>query len=1078
MSIARLVVLASLAGAVMCSLTSEVAAQVTTATVRGTVKSADDGSPMNEAEVTLVDESTGVVKTTSTDSAGNFAFVNVQIGGPYHVTAQITGFKLAEEKGIFLTSNKTRDVALALHLQEEVIEVTSSNVARSTSNRTTITAAEIEELPSISRDPRDLIRRNPEVSVEGSARTLSIGGANNRYNSITVDGVRQDDDFGLTASGYPTRRSPISLSAIEELTVDSSPFDVRYGKFLGGNVNIVTKSGTNDFKGSLVGSYSSDSLLGNKTGSRRLNVDFRDLRYGATVGGPIIKDKVHFLASIEGLNSTTPINNGPAGSDAGLIVTQVSQHDMEEAQRIARDVYGFDAGVASKSGKEHDLKLLGKVDWNIDAKNRATAIYQRTGGNNIQVGNAATVSNLPLSSNWYDARDTLNTFTGRVFSDWSDQLSTEVEANAKLVSSRVPPLNGNDFMAATINIGTRDTPGGIGSIRLGPDNSRHANLLDNNVFHGKAEANYLLGVHLLTGGLEYERTQIDNLFVQNANGTATYADLAHFEARQPSLIVYQNSTTLNASDAAANWDLGVWTGYLQDQVKLTPEVTFQGGLRLEVDQTGDRSERNQNFVNRYGFANNASLNGRKILMPRLGVSWLPMNNLNVRAGAGLYSGGTPAVWMSNNYTNDGVRTFTATSSDPNVINGFNGRDIPKALTDAVMKGAGNGNVDALDPNFKIPSVWKIGTGADYSVDIPGLGDYGKALELKANYTFTKVRSGVTWKDLRRDLDAPAFPNNLPIGNTVDGRPMYATTFNVNRGFDMLLTNDSRGYGHVASAVVQKGLPFGLFVSGSYAFTDNQEVNPGTSSVSTSNYGIVAVTDPNHPALAVSNYERRHRFTGAIEYSHSIVGEFTDAQPWKNMKTSFGMFVESRSGQPYGWTFAGGDTTGNNLGAIFGEPSIDAQRNRELFFVPNDDRTCTVAGPNCDVILKGITKEDFNTFLDRTGLSKYRGRIAPRNAFRSPRFNRFDVRLAQDLPNPLSNQRARFVLDIENLGNLLDRNWGLSRSVPFPFYAPAVDVAVDRTTGVYTYSGLRSPNPTTVDVLQSVWRVSLGLMYDF
>jgi outer membrane receptor for ferrienterochelin and colicin len=1088
MRVARIAIVASLFTVFLCLLPGIVSAQVTTSTLRGTVKGADDGATMAEVEVTLVNEATGDTRTASTNSEGAFAFTNVQVGGPYHVTAVFSGFKSAEEKGIFLTANRTRDIDLALHLQEEVIEVHSNSIARNTSNRTVVTAAEIDELPSVNRDPRDIVRRNPEVTVEGATRALSIGGANNRYNSITIDGIREDDDFGLNPSGYPTRRSPIALSAVQELTVDTSPFDVRYGKFLGGNVNIVTKSGTNEFKGTLVGTYSSDALLGSRSGPRTINVDYRDLRYGATVGGPIIKDQVHFLASIEGLTSTTPIDAGPAGSGASTQVTQVSLADMQRAQQIARDIYHFDPGVPSQSGNEHDLKLLGKVDWTINPENRATVIYQRTGGNSIQVGNAATTANLPLSSNWYDARDTLNTFTARVSSDWSDKLSTTVEANAKLVSSRVPSLKGNEFMAAIINTGMPGQPGGQGTIRLGPDPARHSNLLDNDVYHTKVEANYLLGANLVTGGVEYERTYIDNLFIQNTLGTASYDSLDLFMMQRPRQIVYANSTTLTPADAAANWHFGLWTAYLQDQFKITPELTVQGGLRFEEYQTGSRSARNQNFVNRYGFENNGSLEGRKILMPRLGISWLPVENLNIRAGTGLYSGGTPAVWMSNNYTNDGVRTFTATNRDPNVINGFDGRTIPMALKTAVMQGAGNGNVDVLDPDFKLPSVWKIGAGADYSLDIPGAGDYGKGLELRGNYTFTKVRSGVNWVDLRRNL--AILPNNTPIGTTVDGRPMYAANFNTARGFDMELTNDNRGYGHVASAVVQKAFPFGLFVSASYAYTDNQEVSPGTSSVSTSNYGIVAVTDPNHPDLAVSNYERRHRFTGAIEYSSTLVGKFVDDRPWKDMKTSVGVFMESRSGQPFSWTLSGRnevtgatDTTGQTLSRLYGEDSSIASRNRELLYVPTDAGTCEgVATPGCAVVLKGITKDQFNQFLARTGLASYRGRIAPRNAFDGPRYNRIDLRFAQDLPNPLSGQRLRFVFDVENFGNMLSHNWGLFRQVSFPFYTPAVDVSVDRATGVYTYSSLRSSNPTTgpstVDILLSVWRVSVGLMYDF
>jgi len=1096
MRIARTAVVASIFTALLCLLPASVLAQVTTSTLRGAVKGADDNQAMGEVEITLVNEATGDTRTTTTNSDGVFVFTNVQIGGPYHVTANFSGFKPAEEKAIFLQANRTRDVALAMRLQEEVIEVESNALPRSTSNRTVVTAAEIDELPSVNRDPRDVVRRNPEVTVEGGARALSVGGANNRYNSITIDGVREDDDFGLNASGYPTRRSPIALSAVQELAVESAPFDVRFGKFLGGNVNVVTKSGTNDFRGTVFGTYSSDALLGSQSGTRTINVDYSDYRYGATVGGPIIKDKLFFLASVEGLTSTAPINNGPKGSGASTEVAGVTMDEVTRAIQIAHDVYGFDAGSPSQSVSEHDLKILGKIDYTISPEHRATVIYQRTGGNAVQVGNGATPTSLPLSSNWYDAQDTLNTFTGRLFSDWTDKLSTEVEANAKLVSSRVPSLNGNNFMAASI---TTATPGTI--IRLGPDNSRHANQLDNDVIHGKAEANYVLGENLFTGGVEYERTYIDNLFIQNALGNASYNSLDDFMNKKPASITYQNSVTLNPSDAAANWNFGVATGYLQDQLKLSPDLTLQAGLRLEHYQTSSHPALNQKFVARYigtpfnargNGENTNTLNGRQILMPRLGLSWLPMRNLNLRGGMGLYSGGTPGVWQSNNYTNDGIRVFSIRSTDQAVIGGFDGRQIPDALKMAVMNGNGNGNVDVLDPDFRIPSVWKVGGGFDYSLDIPEAGDYGKGLELRANYTYTKVRDGVNWVDLRRNL--AILPNNTPVGLTPDGRALYSANFNTGRGVDMMLTNDPRGFGELASVVLQKGFPFGLFLSASYAYTNTMEVSPGTSSVSTSNYGIVALSDPNRPDLALSNYNRKHRFTGAIEYSHNLVGDFTDAPMWKAMKTSFGVFIESRSGQPYSWTFSGvqetganagkTDTSGATLSRIFGEDSNSISfRNRELFYVPNDAQVCEETfAAGCTVTLKGITKADFNTFLDRTGLSQYRGKIAPRNAFAGPTYNRIDLRFAQDIPNPMPGQRARIVLDIENFGNLVNSNWGLFRQVAFPYYAPAVDIGYDRVNNSYTYYNLRSANPTSgpgnTDVLLSVWRIGIGVMYDF
>jgi hypothetical protein len=1048
--------LLSLIALFVCLLASRAQAQVVTANLRGTVTLAEDGSAMPGVTVSLLHVPSGNTKTTTSNADGGYAFTGLRVGGPYRVSAEMVGFLPAISDGLTLSAGKTLEVPLAVRLPSEVIEVSGTVVGRNASGRTVISGEEINDLPSATRDPRDLIRRSPDVSVEGKDRTLTVQGQNNRFNSITIDGIRQDDDFGLNASGYPTRRSPIALSAVEELAVESSPFDVRYGKFLGGNVNIVTKSGTNTVKGQLVATYASDALVGSKSKDDEVELDFREIRYGATVGGPILKDKLHFLASVEGLAAATPVDVGPAGSGATNITSKVSQDDVANAQRIARDVYGFDAGVPARNLDEGDLKFLGKVDWAIDKRHRLSATYQRTGGNSI-ANTFSSDTTLALSSNWFDAKDTLHAFSARVLSDWSDGISTELEVGGKLVASRSNPLEGNGFMAATI----RTADGG--TILLGPDEFRHANELDNDLFHTKAQATYLLGKHLFTGGLAYEQLNVRNLFVATSNGAAEYASLEAFEARMPTSIAYANSVTLDADDAAANWNAGTATAYVQDQFRITGDLSVQGGLRFEIYRSSNNINRNFNFFERYGFFNNETLSGRSVLMPRVGVSYVPIDQLNLRAGGGLYSGGTPTVWVSNSFTNDGVGIDSAFSNDPMVVGGFDGRNIPQGLKDGIV--AGNGNVDALDPDFKVPSIWKVGGGADWAFVKRGM--------IKFNYTFSKTRDGVFWRDLRRDL--ASLPNNTPVGTLPDGRPLYDNDpaggqFNTRRGFDMLLTNTNRGYGHAASLVVEKSWPFGLFLSGSYAYQHVLEVNPANSARSVSNYGLAAVDNPENPTLAISNYEREHRLTAAIEFSRSIIGDFCPCKPWTDMKTTLGIFIETRSGQPFSWTFADA-ANGDTIGRMFGEEREFARRTRELFYVPRGDGS--------DVILNGIDPGEFDAFLRDTGLAEYRGKIAPRNAFHSPWFSKLDLRLGQDLPNPVSGHRARLVLDIENVGNLLNNRWGRFRSVPFPFTAPAVDVSYDAESQRYIYSNLRSvKSPTRVDVLASVWRMSFGLIYDF
>lgn len=1027
-------------------------AQVTTASVRGTVISSDDGTPIAGIEVTLVNEATGNFKTAFTNDVGGYAFTGLDVGGPYRVTATLEGFKPAETRGIILSAGKTRDVKLKLELQEEVIEVTGSAVARSTSNKSIITAEQIDQLPSISRDPRDLVRTSPEASVEGRDKTMSVGGMNNRFNSITVDGIRNDDDFGLNSSGYPTRRSPIALGAVQEMTLETAPFDVRYSKFMGGNVNVITKTGTNTLHGTVVTTYSSDALLGDRIGKDVVKgVKFREIRYGTTIGGPLVKDEAHFLVSLEGLSGTAPVSAGPAGSRAVNVTSKVTADDLAMAQQIARDVYDFDAGIPNRAIDESDLKILAKTSWQVNAKHRLTASYQRTAGEQDS-SSSSSDRTLSLSSNWYNQDDTLNTAALRWYSDWSSQLSTQLDVNAKFVASRPNPLNGNGFMAAQI----RTVDGG--TILLGPDNFRHTNRLDNDLYHVKGEANYLQEKHLVTGGFEFELLRIDNLFIADTNGNAIYASLDAFRNQTPTSIGYSNSTTGEPEDASAKWDSSTLAAFAQDQFKVTPELTIQGGLRLETFLSGDKIKFNPNFYQRHGFANTATMAGRSILMPRLGVSYLVNDDINVRGGVGMYSGGSPNVWVSNGYSNDGVRIASAFSNKPDVVNGFNGRDIPQGLQDMVT--SGNGNVDALDPDFKIPSAWKTSVGGDWSFYSGGM--------LHLTYTFTKVAQGVMWSDLRRDL--ASIPNNTPVGETVDGRPLYDTAnFNTRRGYDMLLTNADGGHGHVATLAVEKAFKFGLFVSGTYAFQRVFEISPANSSRSVSNYGLAAVTDPERPELAVSNYERAHRFTLGLQFSRAWIGELVEGKWWKGMKTSIGVFAEARSGQPYSWTF-GDSSFGQTTGKIFGEEATFASRNRQLFYVPKGDGS--------DVILNSIDEAEFNQFLKETGLDKYRGKIVPRNAFRGPWFKKIDMRFAQDLPNPFTGHRARFMVDIENVGNLISNSFGRSRGVGFPYATPAVDVGIDTPTGKYVYSNLRRPAPYFTDVLASVWRIGLGLSYDF
>jgi len=1041
-------------------LPRDAAAQVTTGGVRGLVKN-EAGVPVANAKVKLTNAGNGSSAETTSNETGAYAFSGVQVGGPYVLAVLADTYAPYSSDPLFVSVGKfvQRDVPLRLTASVQEVEIVGTAMTRKVSPGATFDAKQVVAAPSISRDPKDLVKLSPDVYVNtANSGALSIGGANNRFNSLTVDGIRQDDDFGLNANGYPTLRSPVSLSAIQQISVEQSPFDVRYGRFVGGNINVITKSGGNDFHASLFGNFASGALAGNEWRSGSGSLNFREMQGGMTLSGPMIEDTLHFFVSAEGFGGTIPISFGPRGSGAASEVTGVTAGEVAKAQQVARDVYGFDAGVVSKGLSESDYKLLAKLDWTINEEHRLTTTFQRTSGNSINAFKPnLNTSDLYLTSYWYNNQQTLYTTAVKLFSSWTPELNTELEISGKLTSTQKDPLSGRDFMDARIATHLDgDEKGPVsGHLYLGPEKSEHANELSNNLWHAKAGGDYLMGEHLVSGGLEVEQLHVFNLYVPSSNGSAEYDTLTAFEGMRPTRITYQNAVTNNARDGAANWSYAMFTAYAQDEVELTPELSAQAGLRLEAYQASDNIKLNQNFVDKYGYANTATLSGRSVVLPRVGVTYSPIDALNLRAGFGLYSGAAPIVWVSNNYTNDGVTVVSADptlSKDAAAVNGFDGRNVPAALQNSLVPG--NGNVNALDPKFKIPSTWKSSIGLDYGFALPLLG---RGFDLSLNYTYSIVRHAVMWKDLRRDL-----PSNKALGTLPDGRSYYDPNSTTNpitaRGTDLVLTNATRGFGHVLSAGLRRKFDFGLQLYGGYAYQNVKEISPGSSSVAASNYKYMAVFDPNNPQLATSNYERKHRLVGVAEVSRTIVGE---------LLSSISLVFELRSGQPYSYTFGGAD---DDLARLFGEDRSVAGAKRMLFYVPKGDGS--------DVILdNGLTEEQLNAYLHKHGLDAYRGQVAPRNAFQSPWVNRVDMRIAQELAHPAPGHLVRLVIDIQNLGNLMQPRWGQYEEVGFPYMVPAVDVAYDETSHKYRYSNLNTKPETTVDTLMSVWRLQAGLVYE-
>lgn len=1008
-------------------------AQVTTSGMRGVVTS--DGAPVAGAMVTIVHEPSGSRKVTTTNNDGSYSVKNLRVGGPYSVTvtSDSGNGKVGE---IFLTLDETSSVPISVISGDTLEEVIVYGAALTGGTKfgmsTNIGEDKREGVPATSRELYDVIRIDPLVTIDPTnSNAISIAGANNRFNSVTVDGVKQNDDFGLNNGGFPTQRSPISLDVIEQISVNAAPFSVEYGGFQGGNINVVTKSGTNDFHGSAFFYYRNGGLTGSNIDGEEQEITFTEKVYGGSLGGPIIEDKLFFMVGFEELKSEEPIEFGPPGGGYANEPFDVTDADIAQITQISQDTYGFNPGSCSDLGSglpEDDRKIFAKLDWNINDSHRAAFTYQYNKGNELNPQNNFG-DHIGLPSNWYNKTETLKSYSLQVFSDWTDNFSTELKVSFKDVETRQESLMGNDFSEMEI-----ETAAG-GTVVIGPDEFRHANFLTNETWSIKAAGTYTLDDHEISFGYENESLDIFNLFVNKSLGFYTFDSIADFASRDASSFRYKNAVTNNADDGAASFGYTVHSAYLQDTWTVNDDLTIMAGLRYDWYKFGDSPNENSFFMARHGFSNTETLDGKKLFQPRFAFNYTVDERTVVRGGIGLFGGGNPNVWVSNSWSNDGVTI--AEYNNFGGVSGVDGFTIPQEGLDGVA--AGDGAVNYVNPDFKIPSSWKINLAVEHEFDLGAMGD---GYLVTAEAILSRVKNATTWVDTNIEV----------VGTAPDGRPIYDDAYPDNgNSYDLELTNTTEGKSEVFVLSLQKDFDNGLDIFASYTYTNAKDVNSGTSSTATSNYGKQAVSDINFPGLATSNYNRKHRIVVSMDYRK----EFIDG-----LESRFGLLLTSQSGRPFSYTFDGGFLQ-------FG----DSQwfRDRQQFYVPTDEN---------DVNLDGITWAELDAFIVESGLDKYRGQIAPRNAFTDPWYTKLDFKFSQEIPGIMEGHKGVFTFDIQNLTNLINNSWGRLEYTPFHYVQQVVDVD-DISSAKYTYSGFNdNAGSKNISTLGSLWKIRLGIKYKF
>ncbi|MCG7531877.1 TonB-dependent receptor [Psychrobium sp. MM17-31] len=1018
--------------ALAIGLSAPAMANDTSSAIRGTITD-PSGNAATGTVVTITHVPSGTKKTTTVNSSGVFSTKGLRVGGPYRITLDSDTLEDTQINDVYLSLGDVYplDVTLRSAQSVERISVTGrviNALSGSTGPGNNFTLTDIEDAPSINRDIKDVVRVDPRISVnESGGNAIQCAGGNPRFNSLTVDGARMNDNFGLNSNGYPTTRMPFSFDSIGEISVELAPFDVQYGGFTSCNINAVTKSGDNEISGGFFYDYTSDSFKGDSLEGDDISTgDFDKKTYGFNVGGALIEDKLFFFTSYEKLDGAQIFNYAPL--DNG----RIDQATIDRIRDISINNYDYNPGTIVPSMPVEDEKLLVKIDWNINENHRANFVYNYNDGFELSQSDGGS-SRLSLSNHFYERGAELQSYVASLYSEWSDEFSTEMRVGySKLDNRQISLDQESGFGEIRIDAGDVD-------VYIGPDDSRQSNKLEYDNLSLKLAGTYYLEDHEIYFGYEYESLDVFNLFVQHSQTETRFGSIDDFETGTNARVYYGNASSHNPNDAAGEFEYALNTLYVQDTYTLSDyDLTLTYGLRYDWYTSDDVPTHNQNFEDRYGFSNQQNLDGVDLLQPRFGFNWEATDQLEVRGGFGLYSGGNPNVWISNSYSNDGIRNIQFNTKGLQILgpdaidfngSGRPGYDVPQSLYDAVGSGTADASTNVTDPNFEIPSEWKYALGATYTTE----DEY----VLMADLLISRKQDSAIIRNLADEK----------VSTAPDGRPVYDSV-NHSRNSDLLLTNvdGNDAKSTIVSLSMNKSYDNGVKVSASYAYSDVKDVHPMTSSVAFSNYHNIAVVDPENPVLSTSNYEIPHRFTLSVSYSH----EFIDGY-----QTKFSVFGQANEGRPYTYSF---DSDTRGLG--FNDSS------RQLLYVPLENDPLVVYGEDFDLAA-------FNNFIESEGLK--RGEIMGRNTLQSDWWVKFDLKIEQEFAGFSPDHKASAYLTIKNIGNLLNDDWGVLKQGSFLQGALTATVTDDNK---YSYNEFNNPSPQSRVTDPSLWEMKLGVRYKF
>ncbi|PYO40153.1 MAG: hypothetical protein DMD29_06720 [Gemmatimonadetes bacterium] len=1059
---------------------------VTSAAVSGRVTD-ESKAPVDQALVNLINTSNGQRYSTRSGADGRFYFENAQVGGPYTLEVRALGFGPEQATGLTLALGQrfVRDFSLK-RTAVEVAGITVSgneNPLLSPSHTGAggiVSGDVINRLPTLGRNLTDFVSTIPQVVSAGVPGT-SLGGQNNRFNNMQVDGGVNNDLFGLAAGGTPGGQAgahTISIEAIKEYQVLIAPFDVRQGGFTGGLINAVTKSGSNAFHGSLFGFFQNQSLVRDTVFQLARQTDFTQNQYGGSISGPILRDRLQFFGSVDLQHRVSPFSGVVIGTNttggADSIGTGIRYATVTRVQQILTSQYGFDpGGPEAPDQRNPDKNIFAKLNGEISPIHHAEVSYNYVDASQDVLTHSSTATGFrdgyQLSRSGYAIATSINTLRGKIASTLARGASNELLLGFQRVrdhrnfANRVPLI----FVGGDRGQPFGPTVAPTTNIAAGAERFSQGNSLDQDIYEITDNFTLPFRNHLVTIGTHNELFHFHNVFYPASMGVWSFTNADSLAAGKP--FRYEIALPLRPGGPIADFHVEQLGGYVQDVWSPRPGLSVTLGLRLDVPFM-DKPAVNQALESSVLKVNTRnSPTGNPLWSPRVGFNYDVKGDQStiVRGGVGIFSGRPPYVWVSNAYSNTGREQATLLCDGGFSTSGGTADTVPRFRVDPDNQPQKCGNegpgslglasarpsVVYFDRGFKLPQNLKAAFGLDRQLPWGVIGTF--------DFLYTRsLNQFYMWDvNLRGIVGTSAGEGGRPLYGTINPTSGAATASRILPTVNDVLrhTNRSGDYSYSFTGQVQKRFSNGMQFNIGYTYARAYDLISLTSSVAASNYRFTpldgTISDRN---LRPSTFDIPHKITasGTVDIKFGI---------------ALSVIYIGQSGYRYGYV-------------VLNDANADGLQTNDLVYVPRDAADITLETPAQWATLDAYINSE-------PCLNANRGRILPRNSCHNPWMNFLNLRLAKAFTT-LQGQNVELTADLFNTFSLLDdigirNNWGDVKTVHILASGNFEDESLLEIRGydAVNQRGIYRINSNSIPIKyhnqsDSRWKVQVGMRYSF